>query len=227
MSSEEDVEETIIEYARFHGLASDCLTEPLPQSHIEKLHQNSGDTLTDDSDLKQVEYRPIPKLEERLTVDKGAALLIAGASGGFLDQKAIEKTIRDVSGAPKLRRLKIELPLLKTDPDVDFAAFRQQNLAPIEDGKLIYEPIDDEKDEGLQWPSDLTSFPGNILKDCSSERFEVLKETLVYMQITLKDNWSNQDRNELLSTQSSHKRVRDHSLMLYLYCDPTRHRANS
>ncbi|KFY07586.1 hypothetical protein V492_07001 [Pseudogymnoascus sp. VKM F-4246] len=205
MSSQEDQEELIVEYARFHGLSINPLRDPLPLSHIESLFHTYEKNISD-SHLKQIEYRPIPEADEHLTIDKGAEILLAGASGVFLDQNTIDKITKAASTVLKRRKLKLELPLLKTDPDTDIRAFKQQQNPCISDANFIYEPLDNEKDEGLQWSSRFVNLPKAVLKECSTERITVTRETMVYLQDGLKDSWSREDTNELLRSQSSYKR---------------------
>ncbi|KFY40723.1 hypothetical protein V494_03353 [Pseudogymnoascus sp. VKM F-4513 (FW-928)] len=204
MSSQEEGEEPIVEYARFHGLSIDPLRDPLPLSHIESLFHTYEKDISD-SHLKQIEYRPIPEADGHLTIDKGAEILLAGASGVFLDQNTIDKITKAASTVLKRRRLKLELPLLKTDPDTDIRAFKQQQNPCISDANFIYEPLDNEKGEGPQWSSRFVSLPKAVLKECSTERITVTRETMVYLQDGLKDSWSREDTNELLRSQFSYE----------------------
>lgn len=96
---------------------------------------------------------------------------------------------------------------LRSDPDVDFEAFKQRRNASVHDENFIYEPLDNERDEGLQWPSRFAALPKAIVKDCTVERICVMRDTMVYMQAALKDNWTNEDKNSLLHCQSSYKPV--------------------
>jgi hypothetical protein len=132
MSSEADAEETIIEYARFHGLTSDYLAEPLPFSDIEALRELGENRPSDDTGLTQIQYRPPSITDERLTVDKGAARLLAGANDGFLNPKALNDTITGLLDCRRPRKLELELPVLRTEPDFDFAAFKRHSLEEIE-----------------------------------------------------------------------------------------------
>jgi hypothetical protein len=208
MSFEEYAEESIVEYARFHGLSKDPPRGPLPLSHIESLMHTFEKTALDDSHLKQIKYQPIPQLGERLTIDKGAEILLAGASGVLLDQSTIEKITAAASIRPRRQNLKLEIPLLKTDPDADLRAFKKRQNASLKDEKFIYEPLDIENDEGLQWPSRFANLPEETMKACSMEKITVTRDTMVYLQAALKDSWSRDDTNELLWSQSSYKRVR-------------------
>ncbi|OBT68543.1 hypothetical protein VE03_01695 [Pseudogymnoascus sp. 23342-1-I1] len=206
MSSQDDEEESIVEYARFHGLSVDPLRDPLPLSHIESLLHTFEKAASDDSHLPQIKYRPIPQTDECLTVDKGAEILLAGASGVFLDQSTIDKITAAASTVLRRPKLKLELPLLRSDPDADLEAFRQRQNPCIGDGNFIYEPLDNEKDEGLQWPSRFANLPKAIVKDCSTEKITVTRDTMVYLQAALKDNWSRENANDLLQNLSSYKR---------------------
>lgn len=208
MSFEEYGEESVVEYARFHGLSKDPLRGPLPLSHIESLMHTFQKAALDDSHLEQIKYEPIPQLDERLTIDKEAEILLAGASGVFLDQSTIDKITAAASIRPRRQNLKLEIPLLKTDPDADLRAFKKRQNPNLSDENFIYEPLDIEKDEGLQWPSRFANLPEETMKSCSMEKITVTRDTMAYLQAALKDNWSRDDTNDLLWSQSSYKRVR-------------------
>ncbi|OBU00441.1 hypothetical protein VE01_01450 [Pseudogymnoascus verrucosus] len=206
MSSQEDEEEPIVEYARFHGLSIDPLRDPPPLSHIESLFQTYEKDISDGFHLSQINYRPILPTDERLTIDKGAEILLAGANGVFLDQGTMDKITAAASVRPRRQKLKLELPLLRTDPDADLAAFRQRQNPCISDESFIYEPLDIEKDEGIKWPSRFANLPNSLTKDCRMEKITVTRDTMVYLQTALKDNWSKEDTKDLLASQSSYKR---------------------
>ncbi|OBT88292.1 hypothetical protein VE02_03427 [Pseudogymnoascus sp. 03VT05] len=206
MSSQEDEEDPIVEYARFHGLSIDPLQDPSPLSHIESLLHTYKNGVLDDSHLSQINYQPILPTDERLTIGKGAKILLAGANGVFLDQNIIDKITAAASVRPRRQKLKLELPLLKTDPDVDIEAFRQRQDPCISGENFIYEPLDIEKDEGLQWPSRFANLPNSLTKDCSVEKITVTRDTMVYLQSVLKENWSKEDAKYLLASQYPYRR---------------------
>lgn len=206
MSSQDD-DVSIVEYARFHGLSVDPLRGRLPLSHTESLIHTYEKAALDDSHLPQIKHRPIPETDHALTVDKDAETLLAGASGVFLDQSTIDKITAAASTVLRRPKLKLELPLLRTDPDADLRAFRQRQDSCISDENFIYEPLDNEKDEGLQWPSRFVNLPKAIMKDCCTEKITVTRDTMVHLQAALKDNWSRENTKDLLQNLSSYKRV--------------------
>ncbi|KFY48799.1 hypothetical protein V495_01003 [Pseudogymnoascus sp. VKM F-4514 (FW-929)] len=206
MSFDEYVEESIVEYARFHGLSKDPLRGPLPLSYIESLMHTFEKAALDDSHPEQIKYEPIPQLNERLTIDKEAEILLADARGILLDQSTIDKITAAASIRPRRQNLKLEIPLLKTDPDADLRDFKKRRNPNLSDENFIYEPLDIEKDEGLQWPSRFANLPEEIMKACSMEKITVTRDTMVYLQAALKDNRSRDDTNDLLWSQSSDKR---------------------
>ena len=207
MGSQEDEEEPIVEYARLHGLSVDPLRDPLPLCHTESLLYTYEKAASEDYHLEQITYRPIPQTDKGLNVDKDAEILLTGANGVFLDQNTIGKITAAASVRPRRQRLKLEIPLLRTDPDADLEVFRQRQNPCINDENFIYEPLDNEKDEGLQWPSGFANLPNAMLKECSMEKISVTRDTMVQIQAALKDNWSRENTNDLLRSQSSYKRV--------------------
>ncbi|ELR09828.1 hypothetical protein VC83_06835 [Pseudogymnoascus destructans] len=206
MSSQEDEEEPIVEYARFYGLSIDPLRDPSPLSLIESLFYIYEKDVSEDSHLPQINYQPILPSDEPLTIDKGAEILLAGANGVFLDQGTIDKITTAASVRPRRQKPKLELPLLRTDPDADLEDFRQRQNPCISDESFIYEPHDIEKDEGIQWPSRFADLPNSLTKDCSMEKITVTRDTMVYLQAALKDNWSKEDTKDFLASQPYYKR---------------------
>lgn len=207
MSSQEDEEEPIVEYARCHGLSIDPLQDPPPLSHIKSLLYTYKKDASDDSHLPQIKYQPIPQIEESLEIYKDAELFLAGARGLFLDKSTIDKITTEASTVLRRQKLKLELPLLKTDPDADLRAFKKRQIPCISGENLIYEPLDIEKDEGLQWPSRFLDLPNAILKECSREKITMTRDTMVYLQKALKDDWSTEDNENLIRSLSMYKRV--------------------
>lgn len=216
MSAEEEQEETIIEYARFHGLTSDYVAEPTPLSDIAALRELCEDSLSDDTGLTQIHCQPPLVADERITVDKDTARLLAGANTGFLNSKALGDTITALSDIRRRQKLKLELPILRTEPDADFASFKVHRLEGLDHASVPSEPLDDERDEGVQWPSTLTTLPGHILKECKSEKIQVHKGTLLYIQAALNNDWMEEDQQAMLYSQTMYKRVCYPSFVLYL-----------
>lgn len=195
-------EETIIEYARFHGLASEGL-DPLSSS-LAALRDSCESPLSDDAGLAQIHFQPPSITDERLTVDKDAARLLAGANTSLLDSK---DTIPAALSDNRRKKSKLELPLLRSDPDSDFASFKAQTFEEAKDAYLPFEPIDEENDGGVLWPSRLTNLPSDLITKCTSEKIKVLKETLLYMQTALTNNWTEEDQKASICNELSYNKV--------------------
>ncbi len=207
MSTEENLELTAAEYARLHGLSADHLAEPLPMSHIEALRMNVPQTLTDDTGLPCIEFPLYVDTNEHLTVDKGAAELLQAANNGLTTSKEVETIAFSMLDGRLTRKLRVETPLLKTDHMSDFKDFAKWEQSHRRDGSLPMEPLDEEMDVGLEWPQRLLTMPGELMKEVEGGKIEILKETLVYLQAAIKDNWTEGDEREVWEGASSYIRV--------------------
>jgi hypothetical protein len=205
-----------LDYARLHGIATDHIKESLPLSHIQTLQSLNTISLADDSNLFSIEHQKVPNLEERLFLDKDAAIFIARARQGLANSETIDADIVRLCDVRKTRKLKMEPPLLRTDPDCDFRAFAQFEQLDIRDGygRLPAEPVDDERDDSLAWPSYLLNLRKKLWDECEKEKISLVKEDLLYLQHTLKDHWTTQDNEELIAKESAYIRVRELSQCL-------------
>lgn len=204
-----DVSElTAAQYARLHGLSADHLAEPLPESHIEALRDHIPEGLTDDTHLPHIDLPVDGSKQETLTLDKGAAELLQGANNGLATPGELEAIIFPLLDTRQTKKLRLETPLLRTDHDSDFRSFARWEISHFKDGCLPWEPLDDEMDVGLEWPKRLKDLPAKLLKELESEKIEVQKDILVYLQAAIKGNLTADDDEEVWESEISYKRVR-------------------
>jgi hypothetical protein len=209
----DEPEPSIVEYARFYGISIDHNAAFPAQDELDDLLQTTPAELENDARLPQLQPVEIEPPEDRITLEKEGAKAIREADTGPLEhaeyQKLLRRLCRERKRTPKL---KCELPLLKTLHEVDYQEFKQT----IEKGRevdldqlktLPFEPLDDEKDEGLEFPSMYHDVPAVLLKQAEKEKIGVSKDAMLVLACALKNDWSEEDNKKLLMSQITYKRV--------------------
>lgn len=199
---------TAAQYARLHGLSVDHLAEPLPISHIAALREHIPEGLTDDKSLPRIDLQVHVNTQETLALDKSAAELLHGANNGLTTPEELEDIIFPLLDTRQTKKLRLETPLLRTDHESDFRSFARWENSHFKDGCLPWEPLDNEMDVGLEWPKRLRDLPAKLLKELESEKIEMQKHTLTYLQAIIKGNWTLEDDGIVWDSATSYKRVR-------------------
>jgi hypothetical protein len=206
MNAEGDVEPTAVGYARLHGLAIDHLQEP-PLSHFVALRNDIPDMLADDSNLPVIEYPIYINTNEHVTLDQGAARLISEANGNLDSSGAIELIILPLLDIRRVRKLRPEAPLLRSDPESDLRSFAKWKEPCPGDGNLPMEPLDDELNEGMGWPNTIRALPNIVMEELQAEKLEITKDMLLFLQAKIKDTWMDEDETKIWETLTTYKRV--------------------
>ena len=170
-----------LEYARFHGLATDHrLKHPLEDFACD----DSPFGFSDDAHLLDIQSTKLSPPPERLSVSKDAAMLLAS-----IRNDPFEDIILDDCFLPnphRIRDLKVETPLLRTDHDLDMQRFFQHIDPDLKNEHFPLEKVDEEQDEGFGWPSSYEKFLEKIRARTSTEKLSIPKGSLIYLQGVLK-----------------------------------------
>lgn len=206
-SSEEEPEITPLQYARDNGLSRNYLQTPYSNTNL-KVLVDYQQGLTDDSHLSQFDLSTTVNTDERLTVSKEAAILIASVSREEPSEWVDDLVLGIVTRKYKIPRL--ELPLLRSDHETDCKKFAQREGFEIklQDVKLPLEVVDYENG-GLGFLPSLWNKGVEVLEGLKMERLEVSKDTLVYLQTTLRGDWTEEDEKKVWASSRTYKRVSD------------------
>ncbi len=174
-------EPSIIEYARFYDLIRDHLEDD-PLQQLTAPHDFLSDL--EDGDLFQIRAENVKIPDERLTIDEGAASLLSSISA--LAQQPPSRHGEDYEiDTRKVQRMKQELPLLRSDPELDQLRFAPKIVPDLEHEFLPLETVDEEADEGLEWPTSCYDLPDQLHRKVKAEKLEVSNDALLFLQEAL------------------------------------------
>ena len=175
-----ELEPTLLEYARYHGLARNHRERKCLQDICFDIDfQDQGD----DQSLFQFEDHAADPEVERLHVDRRVVELLS-----TITRPPIKAYHFDENDEPRTnvrRGLKQEVPLLKTDHEDDLRRFAPRFDPSLHDEYLPLEGLDEELDEGLGWPSKYLDLPQRIEQEYRAERLVVSKDVIQYLVETL------------------------------------------
>ena len=204
----QEAEPSLIEYARFHGLSKDYLEHHPLEGIAPPLDFLSQ--LEDSPDLVHIEPGDFKLPKERLTVDAGAASLLAEVAA--LAKPVIRSDEDDGLNLHRFRNLKLELPLLRTDHELDMLRFAPQVVPDLEHEFLPYETVDEEADEGLTWPSRCHELPSLYWKKVESEKLQVSRDALQFLQQSLQYHLEGGNHEAFEVDDIPYERVRSHDV---------------
>ena len=206
-SDEEDDDLTPLQYARLHGLSRNHLSDTFAFTHIEALQAGILEGITDDS-LPQFDLGVEPRLDERFTLSKEAARLLQAVAHQDT-QGTIDALVLPMLGSSEVKITRVELPLLKTDHETDCKQFAQWDGFEIKlkDVKFPLEVVDDEKNEGVKFPSAYWHLGDGFMEELKKEKLEVSKNTMVFLKEALTNVWTKEDDEELCQAEMKYKRV--------------------
>jgi hypothetical protein len=209
-----DLSRGSLEYARSCGLAIDygSIDRFALISHL----TTTFPPLQDDQYGRSVTIFKIPpappSVQEKLVLTKAASALLQDICTS-LSLAEVEALAQSHYSHP-LRRFKLELPLLPSDPEEECRDFLRQVRAigwvNLETARLPLIPVDVEKDEGLEFPSRISSYDDEFMKRIVLEKPEIGigRDTLLHLQEAFEASWTEKDQGDLWDSLHKHKRVR-------------------
>ena len=203
----QDVEPTIIEYARFYGLA--CDHRQLSPLQELTSSQNLGSFLDDPPELVHIDLTNVKVPEERLAVDVGAASLLSSIVESA--KHSPSHSDQDLgTDRHRVRRMKHELPLLRSDHELDVLRFKSPIVPHLGNESLPFEAVDVEEDEGLEWPSMYYALPNELVNKSRSEKIEASKDDFLFLQHTLNSQFEAVEHGTFEVDDLPYKRVNGH-----------------
>ena len=174
------LEPSLIDYARFYGLAVNHLeVDPLVDlPALTDLHIG----LEDGPQLFKIDDTNGKAPEERVAIGRDEALLLGSLNAPSVHTLSFEGIVLDHH---RVRNMKLELPMLRTDHEADMQDFARPILPDLAHEHLPLEIVDDEADEGLSWPSECATLPDRYQAKCKAEKLDVSPDILGYVRDVL------------------------------------------
>ncbi|KAI1461853.1 hypothetical protein F4805DRAFT_475203 [Annulohypoxylon moriforme] len=197
------------EYARANGLTVDSQGDPSPLLNYVQNSQLLSNDQVDDSTLPQLHIPYIITGTEQLTVSKESLGLLSNVTslGRQNEQGFKVSTLRDTA------KLKLELPLLRSDPEYDYRELarcvQEQRGADIDLTSVPSEPLDTSNDESLDFPDTAYQYKRRFLAQIQNEKLDIPREALCYLTSTLKDEWTQDKQQDLEKTLLRRNRLQD------------------
>ena len=199
---DEEQELSILEYARYHGITSDHWSKhPLDAF----LASDNNICIPDDAHLFQISSDVWHRPSEKITASKDDLVYLSSIIKRP-DRMAWDE-IPDRPNPNRARELKLDLPLLSTDPEEDLRHFVRQakpNFKALRKESLA---TDMEMDGKPPWPLDLPSLPSKVMGSIESERISSTRDSLLYLQkiVNAWESTRSSKREELITP---YRRVR-------------------
>lgn len=200
----QDVDPPIIDYARFYGLAYDH--RQLSPLHGLTLPEIPESFLDDPPELVHIDLSNVKVPEERLVIDAGAASLLSSIAESA--KYSPSHSDQDLGiDRHRVRDMKQELPLLRSDHELDVLRFAAPIVPDLKNEFLPFETVDIEEDEAVEWPSSYYALPDEATKKSESEKMEVSKDDLLFLQHTLKSQFQSMEHEAFEVDELPYKRV--------------------
>jgi hypothetical protein len=203
-SSVVEDEFTPLEYARLNGLCEDFTShDPLelfaspakPESFVQDLKDPEGVFRLD----PLIPYF----LPERLEIPEDAKIFIQSAlilpQNQFLETMPAEKS--------HSKHLKLEVPLLSTDNELDVLHFGRLVFPDLENVAYPRENVDIEKDEGLEWPSVAYNFSQSFQREIECKKLEVDDSATKYLLSVVQVSSVEEEMDALLEAELKYVKV--------------------
>lgn len=127
------------------------------------------------------------------------------------DAEDYVRQIRERTAANSVRQIKFELPVLRTDNEIDLRKYKREisNARKVHlcDHHLPLDPCDDEQDEGLEFPPQSYGTDMEILQSVEDEKIQISKASFQTLLTHLKADWTQADQDNMLMTQVKYKGV--------------------
>lgn len=194
---------SLLEYARFHGLAVDHaavdLFKPLSQSCFHFLT-----TVEDSPNLPSLTLQKPVDVTEKIQASKETAQLLSSV----LREPSKPSLDALLPNVHRVRDLKQELPLLKTDHNYHVSSFKKRATVPsLFKYQIPHVEIDEENDGGLTWPVAYHRCNEQLVRKLDSEKLDSTREVLLFIQNSLRDYSTKSSRNAILDDALKYQKV--------------------
>lgn len=209
-NSQDGAETPILEYARNHGLCQDYLSRhPLEPSSLPSPIPEDGSDLIAFDKLPELELPSSAIPEDKWTLNQGGAAYLQ-----LIHQLPKETLPYDFpTQRQTFRKMKMESPLLRTDPELDMRQLFATRPNKLDTRSLASEPFEPVISDGaLQWPLSDSSLLSRIDLASRSETLQASFEQMLYLRDIMNAVCTEADVDQVIQQDMARKNVSDHSL---------------
>lgn len=167
---------SILEYARFYGLTTDHRSANALSALVGKQVVDPTSNETALFEITAAVTTPVP---ERLSAGKEAIAFLSSIRAERFHPFELSDGL--MPKTHRIRSLKLEEPLLRSDYTLDMEHFGGCIIPNLASERLPLEKVNDEEDEGLVWPARYHELRPSASKRSESEKLTVPKEILLYL----------------------------------------------
>jgi len=204
----EDGEPSVLEYARFYGLTIDHRNAYALSTLVGK---HVVDPASDESALFEITPGVAALAPERLSAGKEGVAFLSSIKADQLG--SFELFDGSVPDTHRIRDLKLEEPLLRSDHTLDMKCFGGWIIPDLRSERLPLEKVDDEEDEGLVWPSRFNELRSDAARRSELEKIAVSKDILLYLKDMLPHHEAGTEPPKFDADGVMYRRVSPHYLL--------------
>jgi hypothetical protein len=194
MDSDDEEQPSPLDYARHHGLCKPYYEESI---YCDNMPVITSDII--DRDLWDLSNESITNsvnalIKERLTVSRDSMLLLKSmhnSQDAPLNDLVTEDRHRWMLG------LKQELPILRTDTELDLLSFGDASMPDLRHVNIPSEIIHKDSDEGFEWPAKYLAYSAQCDAQIKAEKLVVSRDILMRLQDAIHDSFTSQDLAEI------------------------------
>jgi hypothetical protein len=198
-----------LDYARHHGLCEQYDSGPIYDGSIPVPSNDTIDLDLWDPSNEFIANAVDMLTRERLAVSREAVLLLRAVHE--LQQKAVDEPLA-TDRYHWMSNLKQELPILRTDNELDLLHFGSAVMPDLKDSNIPLEIVDQEKDEGLEWPAKYLTYPAQFDKQIKAEKLAVSRDVLLHLCDAIADAYTSEDYERIQQENLQYKPVGEVSM---------------
>lgn len=206
-------EPSVLEYAREQGICVDYTTE-LPRlidmclslkGGIDREPRGQFDRDPQDDFDQDVTNAARALTRQRLALNKEAVFLLKSVL--TLQQRPDDNVL--ATDGRQIRILKLELPVLQTDNELDMLHFGTRVEPDLRDlrTRIPSEDVDEDNDEGFSWPVKYAMYPAQCDAKLKSEKLAITRDALAFLQNAAKAESPTQDEARIVAEEIQYSRV--------------------
>ena len=172
---------SVLLYARSHGLCSAYDREPVPALDLAPPLSRAREPCCPDTSDVEVNAAAAALLREKMRVNAEAAKLLRCVVQGRGERG---EGAGEVDAWERVRALRIEVPVLRTDVEMDLVRFREREgvKGRVELLGISSEKVDGLMGEELEWPAGHAGFAALWDERVSGEKLRVSAEAMRWLQ---------------------------------------------